>query len=126
MDFQSSCFLLDYTQIFIFTLQKPFKDYDYSITNRPLQEASNFSIQLFRLTQHVPSCNSVTTHRFSAVLTYTNIVVIKDKYFLSKDVMDATERKSRIKGCGLIMDISAENAEKPSIYAVDASRRKSG
>lgn len=43
-----------------------------------------------------------------------------------KDVMDATERKSRIKGCGLIMEFDLENAEKASIYAVDANRRKSG
>lgn len=43
-----------------------------------------------------------------------------------KDVLDSIERKNRVKGCGLLMDISAENAEKPSIYAVDASRRKSG
>ncbi len=43
-----------------------------------------------------------------------------------KDVQDSYERKSRIKGCGLIMEISPENAEKPSVYAVDASRRKFG
>ena len=34
-----------------------------------------------------------------------------------KNVLDSIERKKRIKGCGLLMDIPAE---KPSIYAVDA------
>ena len=35
-----------------------------------------------------------------------------------KNVLDSIERKKRIKGCGLLMDIPAE---KPSIYAVDAN-----
>lgn len=43
-----------------------------------------------------------------------------------KDVLDANERRNRIKGCGIIMEISPENAEKTSIYAVDANRRKFG